>query len=194
LVKGKNSRYVPGHNPNSRLVDLTGRRFGKLLVLHKVVKSNRSAAYWLCRCNCGNEIIATGWALQHKNYKSCGCNKKLAIGEANFNRLFYAYKKSAKLRGIYFGITKDEFKNLSKRVCSYCGEGPNQIRHRNLRNGNGDYAYNGLDRLDSGIGYVSNNIVPCCGSCNRAKGNLSYEDFVNRIVKIYNFLKSKDKI
>jgi hypothetical protein len=37
----------------------------------------------------------------------------------------------------------------------------------------------GLDRLDSSIGHVCYNVVPCCGSCNGLKGHvISYEEMM----------------
>jgi hypothetical protein len=61
-----------------KLVDLTGLRFERLVVLRRSfipaserVGSKRS--WWVCKCNCGNELIVTGNALQTGNTKSCGC-------------------------------------------------------------------------------------------------------------------------
>lgn len=45
---------------------------------------------------------------------------------------------------------------------------------------------NGVDRIDSNIGYITNNIVSCCKICNIAKNNLHYNDFIswiNRLIK-----------
>lgn len=57
--------------------DLSGRRFGRLTVLKSVeldVKmKNGLRRGWLCRCDCGNEIIATQKDLEHSGLKSCGC-------------------------------------------------------------------------------------------------------------------------
>ena len=47
------------------------------------------------------------------------------------------------------------------------------------------YLYSGIDRIDSNLGYLENNVVPCCKFCNFMKLNLTTEDFLNRIAKIY---------
>ena len=39
--------------------DLTGQRFGRLTVLKEAGK-NCGHITWLCRCDCGNEIVAKG--------------------------------------------------------------------------------------------------------------------------------------
>ena len=77
------------------------------------------------------------------------------------------YKNGAKVRGLVFDITLDEFTKLVKQSCYYCG-------------GNGY----GIDRLDSSIGYTKNNIVPCCSMCNMMKQSYTKENFVNQCEKI----------
>lgn len=52
--------------------DLTGMRFGRLLVL-KSLSDNGSN--WLCRCDCGNEITCAKHTLVSGHKKSCGCLK-----------------------------------------------------------------------------------------------------------------------
>lgn len=56
------------------LKDLTGERFGRLLVLRKSNKKNGRKTYWICQCDCGNvkEIRSDCLGI----VKSCGCIKK----------------------------------------------------------------------------------------------------------------------
>lgn len=59
-------------------IDLTGQRFGKLLVLEEAprpVYLNNSLAYWKCLCDCGNYHITSGSQLRSGKIKSCGCTK-----------------------------------------------------------------------------------------------------------------------
>lgn len=60
-------------------VDLTGQRFGLLTVVKKekdYIQSNgRRRIQYLCRCDCGNEIIVKGDSLKGGHTKSCGCLK-----------------------------------------------------------------------------------------------------------------------
>ena len=53
-------------------IDLTGRRFGRLVV-QREAESKHNEATWLCRCDCGNEVIVTGYKLRHGHTQSCGC-------------------------------------------------------------------------------------------------------------------------
>lgn len=56
--------------------DLTGQRFGKLLVLECAGKPDGRRYYWKCQCDCGNIKIVAGASLTSGNTKSCGCLTK----------------------------------------------------------------------------------------------------------------------
>lgn len=59
------------------LDDLTGVRFGNLVVISKSRKhqfpSGQIEILWLCKCDCGNEVEVFGRNLKTGNTKSCGC-------------------------------------------------------------------------------------------------------------------------
>ena len=54
-----------------RIVDLTGKRFGRWTVL-SCAGSQRNAK-WNCRCDCGTERIVGGTYLSYGQTLSCGC-------------------------------------------------------------------------------------------------------------------------
>ena len=54
--------------------DLTGQRFGRLLVLSAEPPGADRRIRWRCRCDCGNEtIVNSSHHLTSGNTKSCGC-------------------------------------------------------------------------------------------------------------------------
>lgn len=57
--------------PISSIRDLTGKRFGKLIVIS--FDHSNKYAYWLCECDCGNEKVIRGSNLTEGLVKSCGC-------------------------------------------------------------------------------------------------------------------------
>lgn len=59
----------------AKAIDLTGQRFGKLVVMKRVEGLKRKDTQWLCRCECGNETIVCGGNLRYGKTKSCGCLK-----------------------------------------------------------------------------------------------------------------------
>lgn len=61
-------------NPNGRLpIDLTGQRFHRLVVSHRVPSPNPKRIMWECVCDCGTTRHITTGALRSGNTKSCGC-------------------------------------------------------------------------------------------------------------------------
>lgn len=54
-------------------VDMTNQRFEMFTVIQRHGSNKHKSATWLCRCDCGNEFIATGQDLRRGDYKSCGC-------------------------------------------------------------------------------------------------------------------------
>jgi len=57
-----------------RFDDLAGKKFTRLLVLNKVNRESKKNIYWLCKCDCGNNIEVASSSLKAQNgTKSCGC-------------------------------------------------------------------------------------------------------------------------
>ena len=57
----------------SNLKDLTGQRFGRLVVLAPSVRKVGNHHYWECQCDCGNKVMVIGNNLRHGTTRSCGC-------------------------------------------------------------------------------------------------------------------------
>ena len=163
-----------------------GKRFGKLVVIERLNETDkfRSRKY-LCECDCGNKKVMSSHNLTVGGTKSCGClgHTKLEYGEAAFNQLYATYLISAKRRKLVFELTKEQFREFAKSKCCYCGTAPYQAYYRS--NGNGEYVYNGVDRMNPDVGYIKDNCVACCGICNKMKMNLSVREFVSQVFKIH---------
>lgn len=178
----------------AKIINLIGMRFGRLVVIEfKGIKKRR--AYWKCKCDCGKEKIVSGNCLKTKSVQSCGCLREefsrrgLNVGDSALNKLFGQYKRQAKNRNLSFEINKEEFIEITKKDCYYCGYKPNQIWHSPKLNG--DYVYNGIDRLDNSVGYAKNNIVPCCKICNQAKHTMGLEEFIEWIKRVNEYYFNK---
>lgn len=101
--------------------------------------------------------------------------------QSGFNQLWLALQLCAKRRGISWSLDKDEFRELTKGNCAYCGKEPQQIK----KNYGSQYLYNGIDRVDNSLGYVPSNCVSCCKICNKMKNTFTKEEFINQIKRIY---------
>lgn len=161
--------------------DYTGRRFGRLVV-YGYVGQTTSHSRWLCQCDCGNTHVVGGPNLVSKKrgVRSCGCLLKengmifrKPDGVAAANALLASYKYGARKRDFSWNLTDEQFFELTKRPCFYCGKPPSNVK-AGYRS---DYVYSGVDRLDNSLGYTLENCQPCCEICNKSKRGMSLEDF-----------------
>ena len=59
-----------------RLIDLTGKTFGRLTVLRRADENaNNGNPRWICKCSCKDKSIVkvSGWNLTRGHTQSCGC-------------------------------------------------------------------------------------------------------------------------
>jgi|ERR1035437_3575829 NOL1/NOP2/fmu family ribosome biogenesis protein len=82
---------------------------------------------------------------------------------------FSGYKTASKKRERLFELTFEQFKELVEGKCFYCSS-----------------KGNGIDRVDSSIGYIFTNCVSCCIMCNRMKLDFKIKDFLNQCKLIVN--------
>lgn len=60
-----------------KIIDITGERYGKLIVIGLANVRKHGKTAWICNCDCGlKNIVATTTALKSGNTKSCGCLRK----------------------------------------------------------------------------------------------------------------------
>lgn len=68
--------------------DLTGQRFGRLIVVKQtedhISPKGKHKAQWLCKCDCGSkEVVVTGDSLRQNKTLSCGCIHREIVMELN---------------------------------------------------------------------------------------------------------------
>ena len=65
-----------------RVKDETGNVYGKLTVLEfaGIAIKSQKGAYWLCRCECGKEVVVVGKTLRTGQTKTCGCSQRAVDG------------------------------------------------------------------------------------------------------------------
>lgn len=160
--------------------DMIGRTFGRLTVL-AITPGKYIRA--LCVCECHRQSAPLAIDLIRGRARSCGCFRKDAAraratiypAEESLHRAYFkAYQLGARNREIEFDLSFARFVELIRTVCHYCGtiDATRTLGQRTLKN------CNGVDRVNSAAGYCDGNVLPCCQICNRAKGDLSYADFL----------------
>lgn len=116
--------------------------------------------------------------------------RKIHYRKSNpFALMISSLKLSAKKRKLEFSLTLDELKNLwdkQKGKCYYTG-----IEMHYTYN-NSSPKQMSLDRINSGIGYIIDNVVLCCQSINYAKHDYPLEEFksfLNELYTLQNLIK-----
>lgn len=196
-------------NPEWRgtnFIDRTGERVGRLVVVRRAEDAplpgpdappkarRRSRVRWLCICDCGKEKVASAGDLRSGRTSSCGCAKRtphltyrlknpLPPGHVARNQVLASYRASAQRRGLAWELTDEQFEAIICQPCTYCGCAASNVTRSRSRSST-EFIWNGIDRRDSALGYISGNVLPCCSVCNNAKRDMSYDDFMAWIARL----------
>lgn len=179
--------------PNN--TSLIGQNFGRLTVVAYAYTKNQKR-YWCCICSCGSkrEVLVSTGSLRTGNTQSCGClnkeviqhkNRKHTREESSYLSLYCTH--THKCHNDKYGyLDYKTWKSIVSQPCAGCGKSPLLKKSKC-----GDYvAVNGIDRIDSKIGYISGNIQPFCKWCNIAKSDKSMEEFIINCTRVAQFHKT----
>lgn len=137
------------------------------------------------KCLCGCEFLTMLDYYKNGKSQSCGCFLRKDLAQVKKlkrtftraeNKKWSAYLNRAKSKKFEFEFTKEEFVTLINQPCFYCGIDK----------------LNGIDRIDSNIGYLKHNCRPCCGDCNIAKHTMSHDQFINFIKRVYKHINKRE--
>ena len=148
----------------SRIIDLTGQRFGRWKVLKKDTSPRKSTnAFWLCRCECGKEKVILSTALRNGESQSCGCLRS----ELNRKKLTKHGKSKTRLAHIWYGMkercfckTTPAYENYGGRGITICDEWINENGFENFYKWamNHGYSYKlTIDRINNDGNYEPSN-------------------------------------
>lgn len=185
--------------------DLTGKRFGRLVVLKPHDRRNR-AWRWVCKCDCGKETIGIGAKMKSGLKKSCGCYKTDAFKKFLASRkhgkqhpqwrgfgdisgsLWVTIRTSAKRRNLPFTLTIQEAWELYEKQHRKCALTGVPIFFSTDKQSRDRTHSASLDRIDSTKGYVNGNVQWVHSNVNYMKFRFSQDVFLNwcRLVVEYN--------
>jgi hypothetical protein len=86
-----------------KLKDLTGKIFGRLTVVKRAENNKHGNTQWLCKCDCGNEIIVLASSLSFGRTVSCGCFASEATSK-RFKKHGQSGIKRSRLYSIWAGM------------------------------------------------------------------------------------------
>lgn len=149
----------------SKLIDLTGQRFGRLTVVGRgpdyVKPSGKHEIKWHCKCDCGNEIDVLGENLKRGASQSCGCYRK----DANKERFGTHGETNTRLYGIWLAMkrrcdlpTHHAYADYGGRGISVCPEWVASFESfRDWAYANGYTENLSIDRIDNDGNYAPDN-------------------------------------
>lgn len=167
LVKGKTQSCGCLQKESARrnsAADLTGRRFGRLIVVKRVNQKGERPK-WLCKCDCGQEKIISSCSLLRGSSNSCGCLAK----EKNVSRSTTHSGSNSRLYHVWIDIVRrcenpgrGAYKNYGGRGISICAEWKDfsVFREWAMSTGYDENAEHGIctiDRIDVNGDYAPDN-------------------------------------
>jgi hypothetical protein len=140
---------------------------------------------WELSCPyCQNKFIAP--TTRFDKAKSCyncrGLALRVVSEESTWKNHYLIVKGRNHSKEKGFDLTLEQFIEKSKQNCFYCNASPTPTK--GYRPWSAYINTNGLDRIDSSMGYLYENVVPCCKYCNFAKSDRSVEDFKGWIKRL----------
>lgn len=126
----------------------------------------------------GVQVWNKGISCVHEIGVSRFCKACKSIYDRKYNQSPKArygnYRRNAEIRGLVLEISFSDFCKIITDKCHYCGEDGG-----------------GVDRVDNTLGYLKENVIACCGQCNRMKNNYTLEQFLDKCQKIVDNIVNK---
>lgn len=141
------------------------------------------------------------------NGKLGGLKRTFNFENATFRARAAQFKSNARNRDIEWKLSLEETCELIKKDCHYCGHPPKStfdyVKSRSAKDRKRlieknvleiVIKFNGLDRVDSDLGYTKENSVPCCVDCNFAKNDKTVQEFMAWLRRISEFQEKKQSL
>lgn len=152
-----------GCKRSEKLNDLTGQRFGRLVVVERAPNAPTGRTRWKCRCDCGNSAIVNRSELISGQTRSCGCIRREVSAAKTAKH--YGRRDTPRLYTIWHHMKErcgnencKEFRWYGARGIKVCEEWANDFaafRDWALANGYSDDLT--IDRVDNNGNYEPKN-------------------------------------
>lgn len=103
-----------------KLIDLTGQRFDRLVVIERADVNKGRKPAWTCLCDCGQTLETTGDSLKSGATRSCGCYRRETSSELCKSRSKHDDTRSTEWY-VWQGI-RQRCQNSRSRDYSHYGE------------------------------------------------------------------------
>ncbi len=138
----------------SRLIDLVGEKFERLVVVEIVGKNKWGQYKWRCLCDCGEEVVVFGGKLRSGDTKSCGC--------WNIDRITKHGRSRTRVYRTWQNMIQRCLNPLNKSYADYGGRGiticERWMKFENFLEDMGEQPKGlQIDRTDNNKGYCKSN-------------------------------------
>lgn len=148
-----------------KFIDLTGQRFGRLLVLEEAPRIKGTPISWVCQCDCGKKKIVQSGNLRNGSSTSCGCYQREQVSKAvkthggKGSRLYVVWRS---MRDRCENQNKSYYKYYGGKGIAVCDEWHDFSKFRDwaLANGydeNAKYGECTIDRINNDENYSPDN-------------------------------------
>lgn len=149
-----------------KFIDLTGRRFGRLIVIERCGCTPHGDVKWKCLCDCGCDAVVIGASLKNGSTKSCGCLLRETIGNVKLSHgcsRTRLYKVWLHMKDRCYNRSNKNYHRYGGRGITVCDEWRNdfgKFQEWAMANGydeNAPFGQCTIDRIDNDKGYRPDN-------------------------------------
>lgn len=151
-------------------IDMVGKKCGRLTVIRFAGINKYKYAMWLCKCECGNEVVVDGKSLRSGNTKSCGCynidiatDRIVSLNTKHGKTHSRLYRVWSNIKTRCYNPNHIGYKDYGGRNIGVCEEWLNDFEafyNWSVKNGYDETVKRGgctIDRIDNSKGYSPDN-------------------------------------
>lgn len=164
-------------------IDMTGEKHNRLLVLSYCGNDKGKRAQWLCRCDCGKEVIVDGYRIRSGKTKSCGClfselaKERMRTHGMSSSRIYFIHNS---MNERCYNPNFIEYHNYGGRGIKVCDEWRGRKGFENFLKWSMENGYKEnltIDRIDNDGNYEPNNCrwITQKEQCNNTRHNVNIE-------------------
>lgn len=147
-------------NMGRKMLDIVGRKYGRLTVIEYAGQNHRGKSMWVCQCDCGKTSVVLGTHLTGGHTKSCGCYNE----ESTKSRVTTHGMSRTRLYNIWRGMLKrcnyegaTSYRNYGAKGISVCEEWCDYEKFKDWAISHGYSDHLTLDRIDNSGDYRPEN-------------------------------------
>lgn len=111
----------------SNLIDITNRKYNKLLVVERVENTPNGKTQWKCLCDCGKYTIVRGSNLKSGQVRSCGCTRKKSVNKTHAMSKSSLYRTWNNMKNRCANKKCKSYKDYGARGINVCEEWANSF-------------------------------------------------------------------